>query len=228
MPAAVGAVALLIVGYLLWHYDIFPPPALGPAPSWRGITPGQTTLDEALEILGDPDEFEMRGDYLVYIYRIDNFADLSACTAWGWIAVELWVQERENGRVVVGVFRVGGCYGPRVVGDFAVLNDLVAAYGRPDEVSWGDCHQRVLIWARQGVMAKVWALLYPASWQQQPVISILVFEPMSIRQFRRTEWPWYGQGYLTVPARQNQCPADVVESLPEDPFDWREILSSQP
>ena len=190
--------------------------------SWRGITPGQTTLEEAETLLGAPDFTEKRQGYQVYGY--EGRAEL------GWHNVELWAAEREGQEVLIGVLRVDQYLDEGTdrysLADIQNLEQLVTPYGRPEQVTWSNyCQARHLVWAQNGIASTVDSHADPPEWSNFFVQAVLIFEPMSVRQFMRTRWPW--PQYGPVWSHQNPCDeTDVLDALPEDPYDWEHVPSS--
>jgi hypothetical protein len=203
-----GALLLTSAGCFLWYFEIFPSPRLSAAPSWNGIIPGQTTLGQAYAILGKPDRTVLGDQYGVDIYQ--KREEL------GWEYVELWYEHRENAAIIVGVFRA---IAYPIGGKVPTLDEIVIQYGRPEEVSWSNsCRSRFLLWASEGIASVAYAEVDLFDWNELHIGSILLFEPMSTRQFMRMKWslPLFASQY----ADHNTCIGDAPDTLPEDPYDW--------
>lgn len=203
------------IGFLLWYFEVFPAPTLYPPPTWHGIVPGRTTETEAVSLVGRPDSIELRKGYVILQYV--EHTDLD------WEVVELWLQERENGRVVAGVLLVS----PLPPETARTPAQLGVRGERPDAVMWTTTSgYRYLSWARQGLATST-AVMRSFSWNL-PVGEVLLFEPMGMRRALRTDWPWpthgpgVGSGWNTVNIFKVGDHADVY---PQDPFDWREVPS---
>lgn len=200
--------AVLCVAAGLWAQyaeTLFPPPLASP-PIWRGIIPGQTYEQEAVRLIGVPDQTEQRGEYVVYVYK--GKQDL------GWEVVELWLQPRNAGRVVVGIFRDW----PYPSSDVQSLSDLGLQREHPDRTYWASTGgYRYLLWPRQGIAALLEAL--PSSPWNLPVLEVLLFEPMGAGQLAHTQWPWprYGPGWA---ASNWTLKTSHPDTGPQDPYDW--------
>lgn len=218
MGIALGAV-LLCIGFLLWYYEIVPSVVVSKtSPSWHNIIAGQTALDEALVALGVPDGVEARFGNEVYHY--DNRQNL------GWQRIELWIEQRGNQRIVLGILRDW----PFEDAEIQSLDQLVIMYGQPDKVTWANyCGARYLIWARHGVAALASGSVRRFEWNELHVLNILIFKPMGVRRFLKSTWPWpqYGAGF----ANENICVqpyTDAPDTLPEDPYDWEHMPTPSP
>lgn len=197
---------------------------LSPPPSWHRITPGQTLLEEALDILGQPDSIERRYGYEVYRYL--ERKDLG-----NWELVELWIAEHNESLMVVGVLRAWPRFEKdRSIADVQTLAQLVEQYKRSDKTTWTtSCKQRYLIWAHEGVAASVAAqpnFFYP---EEYLVNNILLFAPVQSSQFMSTPWPY--PDTVSEWSSQNPCPSqnsDAPDTLPEDLYDWDKLLTATP
>jgi hypothetical protein len=194
--------------------------------TWHGIIPGQTTINIAIEILGNPDSRDVKGLYTIirYVNR-DEFE--------GWKNVELWAETRDQDEIVFAIYRNS----PTLGDDFRYLTDvpnvetLAFQYGRPNKVTWAwGFETRFLIWANQGVAAGAEANVRELNWDEMRVGDIVFFEPMGLNQFFRIapNWPWpdYGGGF----ANNNLYPpgfSNRPDKLPEDPYDWKNIPREQ-
>lgn len=187
---------------------------LFPALTWRSLTLGKTTFAEVLNMLGPPTAQAVRSDYVVYVY--EERVDLS------WEYVEVWGEVRGQQTVVVGVLRDWPYYQREAM----QLAEFIAAYGRPDQVTWGKkCSSRYLFWAKYGLAISASA---DAKWTQ-PIVEILFFEPTVRSVLTRfwEQWPWNNR--VTVgPSRSLSCAnSDVRDIAPEDPFDWQNLPLAQ-
>jgi hypothetical protein len=216
-------VLLAAGGFLV--YRISSSTSLGTSPVWRGIQPGRTTLEEALDILGPADKVGVRGeyDYYRYVEREDP----------GWERVELWVQEQRGENMVVGILRDRRYEeGISRVEDFRTLEELVLQYGRPDDVKWTvQSHMRYLIWARQGISTSVLATQDRIDeWDKLWVFDIVLFEPMSLRKYLGTAFPLWDDIFEGWIPENMYAPglSDAPDRLPEDPYDWAHMPTPYP
>lgn len=213
---------ILGVAYLLLRLVADQSSQFEPAVSWHGITPGHTSIQEALAVLGPPDSQGQRNigtrDYNIYAYinRSDQFSAQF---------VEIWTEKRGNPEVVIGIFRGGN------LSDISSLGQLVSDYQQPDKVSWHHrCSTRFLVWAQKGIGAQAWTYGRP-SWDN-PVSEMLLFEPMSLAHFLQTPWPYFkpppmdGQIFW----EQNPCNNDYPnpDFGAEDPYDWTHMPTAIP
>jgi hypothetical protein len=216
--SVVALISLFLVGvagwYLadyIWVNQPFDAPPLAPtAPAWRTIRPGETSADEAIAILGEPDDIVDRGKYRVYQYRWDSRLH--------WLLVELWTEVDTDASRVWAVLRTLSYYDPakHPAEDVPTVEELLLQYGRPDRVTWSvGSELRYWIWARHGIAAKVEADMYRTSWEDFDVAEVLLFQPRTIRTLVRESLPWpeNGAGW----AHRNINDDDL---LPEDPYDW--------
>jgi hypothetical protein len=195
----------------------------GPAISWQGITPGQTLESEARAILGEPLRITEQHEFRVLRYT--EMRDYG-----GWEIIDLWVVRQNDGRdVVIGVLRISPYKDDkhRPVADVQTLSQLVTWYGRPEQVSWSlSCHSRFLFWASRGIAALVTSKQDGFLIGEYTVFSVLLVEPMSTRQLIETTWPLPEVGPAWT--SENLCApgtTDAPEDLPEDPYDWEELLA---
>ncbi len=200
------------------------PQLLSSPPSWHGIMPGQTSLAQVLDILGQPDSIERRYGYEVYRYL--EHKDLG-----NWEKVELWIAEQNQSSRVSAVFRAWPYWEEdRSLADVQTLAQLITEYGRPDRVIWTPiCKERYLIWAHEGVAVSASAqpsFLHP---EEYTVGDVLLFAPMPIRTFMGTDWPYPNDG--SGWSNGNTCTSqttDAPDTLPEDPYDWDKLLTATP
>jgi hypothetical protein len=154
-----------------------------PTPSWRGITPGQSTKDEVIELLGQPDEIhpcedgeiqvgtmggmkENCGDGLL-LYRYFEMVDLDSNTRITkkhqvyfqdetvTLIQELW-PTRENSE------------------DSLLIADYLDLHGLPEQVTWSSCwftRARALLYCQQGLI--IHSDLLGAA------VAVFYFEPMT-------------------------------------------------
>ncbi len=219
----VGLGLLIAGGFVV--YGVLSTTLPGPAPVWRGIQPGRTTLEEALDILGPAGKTGVRGEYGYYRYvEHEDF---------GWKIVELWVQEQHSENIVVGILRYrryeAGMSGPD---DYQTLGQLVLRYGRPDDVKWTIfSHMRYLIWAREGISARVLAFQDSIDeWDKLLVFDIVLFEPMSLKEYLRTAFPLWDDIFTGWVSNNMYAPglSDAPDRLPEDPYDWAHMPTPYP
>jgi hypothetical protein len=210
-----GAVGWYVINYI-WINELFDPPELAAsASSWRSITPGQTSVEEAQTILGPPDEILDHHGYRVYRYKWDSTLH--------WLWVELWIRPDQNPNLVTAVYRSFPYYaeGKRPMEDVPSLEELIAQYGRPDKVTWSTADgMRYMIWAHQGIAAKVEAESYQSTWRDFEVGEIILFEPMGVRKLLGQVWPFPERLSVGWGSRNWH----ETDKLPEDPYDWDIIL----
>jgi hypothetical protein len=214
--AVTGFFILLCIGSLLWLFCPFPKSS-----TWRSITPGQTTEDELLTQLGQPDSQLLRGTYQVYRY-----ADRKELG--GWHVVEIWI----NSQIVFAIFLDEPFQNEdfQYVSDTPSLEVLVRKYGRPDYVVWTLISDtRYLVWGRDGIAAMVDSDINHRNWENLRVHEMLVFVPQNTWYFMllQSSWPWprTGGGITS----HNLAPigsSDHPDVLPQDPYDWTHMPRS--
>lgn len=196
---------------------------------WQGITPGKTTLTEVVSLLGDPHEQTRRGDYQIYTYKNLGYLGPSG----RWHETEIWAQVQAMSTTVMAVYRSDPYTKATDTGyisraDIASVGDLVNIYGKPDKVAWTYIvNLRYLIWARYGIAAEVNVNMWRRRWNELHVFEVILFEPMTLSEFLQTQsqWPWPHQ--VSEIGTENLYPvgsSDHPDALPEDPFDWNNIL----
>lgn len=219
---------VIVLGVLsVAFWKLREPPPLGVAPSWQGVVLGETRAQALITLWGEPDHIEERGDYRVYSYGSRQIG--------GWQRIELWTETADPNQTIVAMLRtypetqlVNGRV--RSLADLSTLDQVVLLYGQPEEVTWGVfCLERYLMWPRQGVAVGAYAYVTQFSWEELGVSEVLLFEPMNLRAFLNTEWPWptYGVGW----AGHNLCTnttTDAPDRFPEDPYDWEYMPTPQP
>ena len=243
--ACLGATSaiLVIAGFLvLGSNGILNPDSTRkpyPIESLNQIVPGQTSLRDALAILGEPDSvedssyhstrmfdnaFETVPAYRVYIFRRRD----------GWLYTELWVKQQGFNKTIVAVLRDL----PEAVKGFNFdafppLKVFAIQYGHPDEILWSLlCYSRYLIWPDQGVAVDATiptpimrnGLLSTTTWDELIVSTIFLFQPTDfseIRDISQWLWPNNGPGWLL----SNPC---KEYKYPQDPFDWESLPTPVP
>lgn len=227
------AISLIWIGYNKMHTS-----SINPAPTWKNITPGLTTIRDAALILGPANQvennsshptrafaefFDTSPEYQVYIYK-ERIND--------WKHVELWTKKNHDTEYVVAILLTLREIEPKQP---IFLDSFVNEYGRPDEVTWTSFpNSRYIIWSRSGVAVSAEAdlatrkngVLMQLSWNEISVNEILYFEPMVLSQLMKTVWPWpnNGAGWSSgnlYPAGQ----VDFAGDIPKDPYDWSEVPS---
>ncbi len=217
--AAIGLITILILilWNLWWKGGAYSYQDFGNPPSWRGITPGLTSLIEVEQLLGEPDEIEERNEFTVYIYEKRD--------GWGWENIEIMFADREHAHRVIGILLsyqyIDGKSVAPIDPEIMKLRYLVVDYGQPDKVTWEiTCGYRLVIWARQGVTGSVFAGSTNINSNKVYVSSLFFFEPMDIDLYLHSNWPL---PQLMKPISFNPCPPgsgiDYFDDLPEDPFD---------
>lgn len=203
------------------------------SPSWLGITPGRTTIEETRRILGMENDIERREIGRIYwIYKYEEVEN----SDWGY--VEIWTEDRKGTRIVIAVLlsyqkaivitRIGDTPDPNA--HLMTLQELAARYGRPELVLWsGFAHTRVPAWPEQGVLANA-GIIAKIDIDNRIVINdLLLFEPMNQHQFKDSvlKWPWAG-GYRVVSSQNPYPPGRFAteDKFPQDPYDWDEIMNS--
>ncbi len=237
--AVIGGViaALLITLWYLWRIGVLfpsqdcivnqPSQDLGVPQSWRGITPGQTSLNEVIQLLGEPDEIKETNECTVYHYVNRD--------GWGWYNIEILFADRDNSLLAIGIVlsfpnQEAKLPFQSIPGKIKLL-DFGVEYGQPDKVTWNmTCGYRVVIWARRGVAVSV-SIPYGdvVTLSEVNVQQVKFFEPVTIDQYLNNYsfWPFGIQPYP-----QNPCPPGsssssdirVNDPRPEDPFDWDDLL----
>lgn len=186
---------------------------------WRRIIPGETTAQQALCILGIPDEEDTRDDY--QILRYINHQE------WGWQIVEIWSSRDSNGKVV-GIF-LKDSFLTSETG--TSLNTLVSQFGRPNKVTWSMIPlMRFLIWSDEGIAVLADANITDYSRGEFEVVYILYFEPMELETFLQNahELPWPYIGSFSEVNLFTFQTTDAPDILPEDPYDWERIPTPSP
>ena len=216
--SAIGIIILVCSSWYIWDYEIFPKPQLNPPPSWNNIVPGQTPMETVSSIMGEPDYRETRKPgFLVYVYSERPELD--------WRRVEIWIDTKR--KLVVAILRdlqkldtVNKIY----------LDEFVSRYWRPDAIKWTLFpRSRYLVWAEDGVAVSANCDVKKYGWNELRVHEILLFEPMGVRQFLRTDWPYpnIGSGWNTVSTRELGM-EDNPDTYPLDPYDWMHMPTPQP
>ena len=213
-----GSIIAVLSAWYVWDNEIFPKPQLKPPPSWNNIVPGQTPMEAIPSIMGEPDYLETRkSGFLVYVY--------SERPEWDWRRVEIWIDTQS--RKVVAILRdlqkldsMNKIY----------LSEFVSRYGRPDAIKWTIFPRaRYLIWAESGVAITVSCDVKKYGWNEMRVHDILLFKPMGIRQFLRTQWPWpnIGAGWSSINVN-GEGTQENPDTYPLDPYDWRHMPTPYP
>ncbi len=244
--AAIGLIAALLItlGYL-WRIGVKDPSqdlgAVTPSqdlgtlqpsqtlvvpPTWRGITPGQTSMNEVKQLLGTPDEIEEYNRFTIYFYLNRGYL--------GWNKIQIWFADKENS-LTTNLIMLERQYSdktqfrsPLFNLDRLMIRDMAIDYGQPDEVAWTyACGIRVVFWGRHGVAVDVDVGVNSYIPMSKPyVYSVWFFEPMEFYEYLRRDWPWT---LGIIPNSANYCRpgtgGDVSDLLPKDPFDWDDLLS---
>lgn len=221
----VASIILIALGsWVAWDLSSSSPDPVAMAMTWRGITPGRTNALDAIQILGDDPHAEHRDQF--WAYRYEQPLHL------GWEIVELWATDDEDGeRRVFAIYAEGpissGAEGQGILEERRTAS-LVSRLGPPSDVQWGTLRwRRALIWAEHGVMASATAhFTEPTFKVDDSRLTVLVlFEPIRQRAFLRhsLDWPWpWGPKWSSSNMYDDHSP----DTLPRDPFDWRESLDS--
>jgi len=198
---------------------IEPTPKQYPSPSWRGLQPGVTTIEQALKIMNEPDEIVDVGEFTIYRFDRDQPA---------WNLLELWSKTEEGlDSPILAIYRTIPGMGMTALEPSDIL-PLIWEYGNPNFVGWGDIQFiRFFIWSNRGVVVDVSARLDLFGWRELGYGRIWIFEPMSLEEFFATPWP------LPIPGvgfpRENQYPdGDRPDVYPRDPYDWEHVPTPPP
>lgn len=196
-------------------YDVIPP-NLSETQSWRGITPGQTTLQEALAIMGEGvAEYRQSG----YAYTFHSVQETR------WRTVELWTEDRNSGRIVIAILfdnpaDFKGREDTKFL-EFHSLGQFAEELGEPTFVSWTSApFERAPIWSQDGILVIASANFIQEDFKQSDaeITGVLLFEPMGLRKMLRSiySWPWPKFWSIT----QNDMHANRLDTYGRDPYDW--------
>ena len=204
--------AITFIGFLIYKQSYINDQTITPL-SWNGITPGQTSLTEALTILGEPDSIYQKNGYDVYSY-VDK-------KGLNWHLVEIWAKKNGFKTTIRGILRsIPYLENPEI----NTLDQLVLFYRQPQKVTWTFFRTtRYLIWTNIGIAVMADADIRYRSWDTFLVDNILIFEPMSLEQFLQTQWPstdWEDQNLYSG--------GDSPDTLSEDPYDWKHMPTPIP
>lgn len=196
-------------------------PTFTPEPSlytsWKGIQPGQTTAEQTLLLLGQPDRTAETPPFLVYYY--DDHAE------WGWRRIEIWFEPVNDQWVVSGVFFTW-TYSDQYMSLVSTqVLPLLLEYGRPTKVTWGkNPRVRYWIWAEAGVAVEASSTLSDVTgvgWDKTGYSELLLFNPMELEQFLETDWPWPQDSHgFSLRNLYPEGEATRADTRPEDPYDW--------
>lgn len=205
-------------------------------PSWFGITPGKTTLQEVIEILGEPNEIENKSFYptrsnnqyfenspnsQIFIYK-SRFKD--------WQHVEIWFENKNNDNIVFAVLLTLREITPQTP---VSLGSLVSTYGKPNEITWTLFpNTRYLIWSNYGIAASASTdikvrennQIIDRDLNEINVGEILYFQPTLVSEIFSTQWPWpnNGAGWVLDNLFQGGS-LDFAGNLPKDPYNWNNL-----
>ena len=221
--------AILLCGIsLLWS-----PFRASGAPTWNGITPGETTLTQLIFQMGVPKEVQTQDNYIRFAYYGDPFKP-EYIKGWGFIDVLLMV--RNGNIVVVSISRTSQQIWPPFYPSLAEetsLSRLVLENGRPDIVAWSSVPGfRYLMWARKGI-AVISDYAGPRKdWSENGAVEILLFEPADINNILI----YNSEGYFDIPPNfpcatlmsldqfpWEGPPRGSRDSFPKDPYDWEHM-----
>ncbi|KAF0107995.1 MAG: hypothetical protein FD146_1293 [Anaerolineaceae bacterium] len=215
------------------------------APTWNGITPGETTLAQLILRMGFPDKVQRQDSCISFFYSGVFYSgdDISIEYIEGWGTIEVFLTARNGNIVVVSLLRSNPQLGPnfRSMADVTNLQQLVLEYGKPDKVTWSSSSTfRYLIWARKGVAATAAYMGRLGDWDDSVVVKILLFEPTDIQQLLVNDAEihlGFMQNYPCVSLMDatmlpwNQpppAPPDAGDMFPEDPYDWEHMPTPAP
>ena len=206
--------------YVVATHDLLLP-RLGEPKSWQGITPGLSTLQDAIDILETDLSPELR-DREYYAYILESPAH--SC----WDRVEFWAHADDLERTIVAIFLDGATHRCHEIGSEVPrvpleLVPLVRTHGHPSTVLFAGPFGRVVAWAREGLLVGVNADVARVGYDQRnlEVEYLLLYEPSGPKRFERSVfgWPW-PDGFRVANARYDY----QSDGLPRDPFDW-ELLA---
>ena len=226
---AIAIAVLSVFGFILFVglYDgILSKTISKEGPTWNGVTPGISSLEDVTTLLGTPTDttffkelhpFFTDQSAKLWIYQYDEINDPETGKL---IEVKFWVEEVKDKQKIIAIFIDYSEYNrPR---DLPYLSELAKTYSIPDEVTWSDyCGYRRLFWTRQGIMAQSGfseVLVYLSKpWVKARITEKFLFAPMTYRQYKKSFWPAELQ-----PVDKSQCTGR--EDYPQNPFNWEQIL----
>jgi hypothetical protein len=171
--------------------------------TWLGVTVGQTTRQELLEMLGDPKETNLWFGFLQPRF-------LQACILGYEIndeRVTFWIVND----IVTGIeFSKSSDSSFSSEELPSTVYDARNLYGLPTLVSWTPYGPgyRTVIWTDRGVLIQ--AVAVSNAW----VAQVFYFSPVAESDFNYTPWA------QLVLNQQPDLTGDVVYDLRRDPFDW--------
>jgi len=187
------------------------------APSWRGITPGESTKLEVDNILGIPDGIENRGGIQVSVYkqRLD----------FGWKWVEIWI-EPQSAKVLGVLLMIPYDASPS---NNLYLIDLARAYRKPNFVSWTTLgNERFFAWTDRGIAIEATISLLTQTespdYSKIRTINAFLFEPQSVMKFKRFAWPWPSNVGWSSQNLYKPGTTDAPDLYPKDPIDWNKLI----
>jgi hypothetical protein len=196
---------LLGLGITFWFlFGSEEMPRIAKAPSWRGITPGETTEQEVIQVMGQPDDIEhcrIRLDRWRWSRDIaDCFSDPMTYKYNELLGPKLLTATHEirfrSGRV----WAIAESRWPYLNPDLISVEKFVENYGLPEKVTWSGLspHYRAILFCQQGVMVQA---------SRSGVIQVFYFTPMPLNKclqvFRdevATEKPFLDSDVVVGPA----------------------------
>jgi hypothetical protein len=220
----IALLIIVIVGCGIWYFGLIPPMVQNQPPTWHGITPSLTTVNEAKSILGEPN-----GSLRIGPYQYLNYYDREEL---GWNSIELWSRTRRGRDIIVALL----LYNPFPWNkpeewESPTLAELVYDFGKPDRVTWSySKYDRYLIWAQKGIAAAIYAsntvLCYDCD--EIKATEYQLFEPMSLNQFLLMKFVWYPFGGVGWAPRNLFINSDAPYTRPENPYDWEHMPTPIP
>ena len=209
------------------------------APTWNGITPGETTLAQVLFKMGPPKEFQSRDGCIRLSYLGDPFAPEYIK---GWGKIDVLLKPIAGNFMVVLIHRDDLQTTPPnnpFLLDEGNLKFLVLENGRPDKVTWSAfTHFRVLIWARKGMAVTAFSMGPLEDWDSQvltrAIVEVTLFAPTDIQHLlvydseNDQEFTANYPCASLMPARSlpvdKKPPSSAIRDPgSEDPYDWEHM-----
>ena len=168
-------------------------PACQP-PCWENITPGVTTIDEAVKIV-----YQLPGVEITWLPTMTGETEGEKSVQWefgpsgyGWVGTEAWQES-------VSEIHLGTGENPKLL-----LSEMLAAYGNPSAVVKGNCHGGVLSGATciYSIVYKDWGMELDIGIQDYQKVDIqadtevsgIYFYPLTGPRLYEPGMAWSGYG----------------------------------
>ncbi len=152
-----------------------------PPPSWRGVTPDQTTEEELLRLLGKPN-YIVCANFDQELDGIDILQEFWRCLSGG----SIYFYNNDHAQVLVQSKRVWAIkLNSLAFSEDLHLSDFINMYGKPQRVAWSkeSVFDRAFVFAERGVLLHARADLDVS---KAALDVVIYFSPMSLEQTLKT------------------------------------------